>query len=113
MSDNYYKHLLLIIIVLHVEPCDVLINTAQLVKDQLAHRLITNIHRGGCGFKNSEILSKLCCGDCAKFFICTALGMKETGTFAGLPQELKVLSHHVCHNIVTLFLPIVCCDATP
>ena len=35
------------------------------------------------------------CGDCAKFFICTALGMKETGTFTSLPQELKVLSHHV------------------
>ena len=33
-------------------PRDVLINTVQLVmlvKDQLAHRLLTNIHRGGCG----------------------------------------------------------------
>ena len=48
-------------------PRDVLINTAQLVvlvKDQLAHRLLTNIHRGGCGHYNSA--SKLCCGNHAK-----------------------------------------------
>ena len=58
-SELYHKHLLLIIIVLHAEPRDVLINTAQLVmlvKDQLAHRLLTNIHRGGCGqFSATEI----------------------------------------------------------
>ena len=58
-SELYHKHLLLIIIVCVTAPRDVLINTVQLVvlvKDQLAHRLITNIHRGGCGYKNSEIL---------------------------------------------------------
>ena len=63
-SELYYKHLLLLIIVLHIEPGDVLINIAQLVvlvKDQLAHRLLTNIHRGGCGHHVRS--SKLCCGN--------------------------------------------------
>ena len=47
---------------LHAEPRDVLINTAQLVmlvKDQLAHRLLTNIHRGGCGQFSMKSISKL------------------------------------------------------
>ena len=40
-------------------PSDVLINTAQLVamvKDLLTHRLLTNIHRCGCGIKSIHLI---------------------------------------------------------
>ena len=40
-------------------PSDVLINTAQLVaivKDLLTHRLLTNVHRGGCGLKSIYVI---------------------------------------------------------
>ena len=90
------QHLLLIIIVCVTAPRDVLINTAQLVmlvKDQLAHRLLTNIHRGGCGQFSMKSFSKFS-GQSVPNFIgtssCTALGIKETGTLTSLPQELKV-----------------------
>ena len=67
-----------------------------LVKDQLAHRLLTNIHRGGCGQFSMKSFSKFS-GQSVIYlpnFIgtssSTALGIKETGTLTSLPQELKV-----------------------
>ena len=80
-----------------------------LVKDQLAHRLLTNIHRGGCG--HHEIVKIMLWWSCKIFHL---IGMKETGTFTTLPQELKV--HHVtlllCHfHSPCILLTLACCNA--
>ena len=62
-------------------PSDVLINTAQLVamvKDLLTHRLLTNIHRGGCDLNNIHlIINNRILANNATFSFMQPLGLKR------------------------------------